>query len=444
MSGFDFAVTVSIGPILASITATRDQPLAPDVMALVLLFVLQIAVAIERVHSSRFESHANNRPRLIMTNGQTLRDPMAKARITQKDLPGKLRKANVLDFSPVDAAVAETTGDISVLHRHPGDTRRSARLLESVIDAEQYRPQPVRAQAGCPFAQNGSRLPESILRRRRRMAAYTQILETQRDGVLTLTLNRPERLNAWTPVMQAELETAIGAAGNNPDVRCIIITGAGRGFCAGADMNHLQDIQDDTTGAAQSATASAMRPATSSLEKIYDGRFGYLYTCPKPIIAAINGPCAGIGLIFALFADLRFATDDAKFTTAFAQRGLVAEHGISWVLPRLVGEANALDLLFTARVFKGDEAADLGLVNRSLPASELMAHVQERAAFLATQVSPRSVAVMKRQVRASYFQSYTESLAEADAEMAASFTTFDFKEGVESFMERRAPAFRGK
>ena len=203
-------------------------------------------------------------------------------------------------------------------------------------------------------------------------------------------------------------------------------------------MNLLQDIQDDTGGAAQTATASVQRPAPAGLEKVYDGRFGYLYACPKPIIAAINGPCAGIGLVFALFADLRFTTDDAKFTTAFAQRGLIAEHGIGWLLPRLVGEANALDLLFTARVFKGDEAADLGLVNKSLPAGELMPHVQELATFLSTQVSPRSVAVMKRQVRAAYFQSYTESLADADVAMAESFTTFDFKEGVASFVERRA------
>jgi enoyl-CoA hydratase/carnithine racemase len=276
------------------------------------------------------------------------------------------------------------------------------------------------------------------------MAAYTQILETLDNGVLTLTLNRPERLNAWTPVMQAELETAIRAAGDNADVRCIIVTGAGRGFCAGADMNHLQDIQGDTDAGAKSATASVARPEPKGLEKTYDGRFGYLYACPKPIIAAINGPSAGIGLIFALFADMRFAAEDAKFTTAFAQRGLIAEHGIGWLLPRLVGEANALDLLFTARVFKGDEAAELGLVNKALPSNELMPHVMDLASHLSKMVSPRSVAVMKRQVRASYFQSYTESLAEADIAMADSFTTFDFKEGVASFVERREPAFQGK
>lgn len=276
------------------------------------------------------------------------------------------------------------------------------------------------------------------------MAAYTQILEDLNEGVLTLTLNRPERLNAWTPVMQAELETAIRAAGDNQNVRCIIVTGAGRGFCAGADMNHLQDIQSDTDAGAKSATARVERGAPEGLEKIYDGRFGYLYACPKPIIAAINGPCAGIGLIFALFADMRFAAEDAKFTTAFAQRGLIAEHGIGWLLPRLVGEANALDLLFTARVFKGDEAADLGLVNKALPSNELMPHVMDLARHLSKMVSPRSVAVMKRQVRASYFQSYSESLAEADIAMADSFTTFDFKEGVASFVERREPAFQGK
>lgn len=276
------------------------------------------------------------------------------------------------------------------------------------------------------------------------MAAYTQILEDLKDGVLTLTLNRPDRLNAWTPVMQAELETAIRAAGNNADVRCIIVTGAGRGFCAGADMNHLQDIQGDTDAGTKSATARVERGVPEGLEKIYDGRFGYLYACPKPIIAAINGPCAGIGLIFALFADMRFAAEDAKFTTAFAQRGLIAEHGIGWLLPRLVGEANAMDLLFTARVFKGAEAADLGLVNKALPSDELMQHVIGLAAHLSKMVSPRSVAIMKRQVRASYFQSYSESLAEADIAMAESFTTFDFKEGVASFVERREPAFQGK
>ncbi len=276
------------------------------------------------------------------------------------------------------------------------------------------------------------------------MAAYSEILTETAGGVLTITLNRPERLNAWTGIMQTEVETAIRAGGTDDAVRAIVITGAGRGFCAGADMNNLQTIQA-SAGANYNEKIPDLKPKTvSALEKTFPGRFGHMFACPKPIIAAINGPCAGIGLILTLFADLRYAAAEAKFTTAFSQRGLIAEHGIAWQLPRLVGEANALDLLFTARKFDGAEAERLGLVNRALPGSELMAHVGEVAQHLATQVSPRSLAIMKRQIRESYFQSYEASLAVADAEMEKSFATHDFKEGVASFVERRAPAFTGK
>lgn len=276
------------------------------------------------------------------------------------------------------------------------------------------------------------------------MSSYQEILTELRDGVLTITLNRPDRLNAWTGTMQAEVETAIRQGGADADVRVIVLTGAGRGFCAGADMNRLQSIQS-TGGESHVEGVSALRPAVPSpLEQMFPGRFGHMFACPKPIIAAINGPCAGIGLILTLFADMRYAASDAKFTTAFAQRGLIAEHGIAWQLPRLVGEANALDLLFTARKFDGAEAERIGLVNRALPGGELMGHVNQIARHLATQVSPRSVAIMKRQVRESYFQSYAASLEVADGEMEASFATHDFKEGVASFVERRAPAFTGK
>lgn len=277
------------------------------------------------------------------------------------------------------------------------------------------------------------------------MSAYQEILTGLSDGVLTITLNRPDRLNAWTGTMQVEVETAIRKGGADDAVRCIVITGAGRGFCAGADMNGLQSIQASAGADYNETRPAAPRPASpSALEQTFPGRFGHMFACPKPIIAAINGPCAGIGLILTLFADMRYAATEAKFTTAFAQRGLIAEHGIAWQLPRLVGEANALDLLFTARKFDGVEAERLGLVNRALPGSELMEFVGEVAGHLATQVSPRSVAIMKRQIRESYFQSYAASLEVADGEMEASFATHDFKEGVASFVERRAPAFTGK
>lgn len=279
------------------------------------------------------------------------------------------------------------------------------------------------------------------------MATYEQILTDIENHILTITLNRPDRLNAWTGQMQHEVQDAIEKAGDDDAVRCIVVTGAGRGFCAGADMDGLQEIRPGGAAAEEAASGASTSGADTHAEDIaslYPGRFGYMYACPKPIIAAINGPCAGIGLIFALYADLRFANQDAKFTTAFAQRGLIAEHGIAWLLPRLVGEAQALDLLFTARIFKGAEAADLGMVNQSLPANELLPHVMDTAAHLSNQVSPRSLAIMKRQIRESYFQSFARSLEIADQEMQASFASFDFKEGVDSFVEKRPAKFQGR
>lgn len=280
------------------------------------------------------------------------------------------------------------------------------------------------------------------------MTEFQEIVVDSASGVTTVTLNRPDRLNAWTATMAAEVASAIQSAGNDPDCRCIVVTGAGRGFCAGADISGLQKIEPG--GASSNEGRLSSQPDVSfdaapgpELGDRYPGRFGYMYACPKPIIAAINGPCAGIGLIFALYCDLRYAASEAKFTTSFSQRGLIAEHGLSWLLPRLIGEAHALDLLFTARKFLGEEAAGIGLVNRAVPGEHLMDEVNATARHLATDVSPRSVAVMKRQIRLAYDQSFTEALSVADAEMQESFATHDFSEGVASFAERRAPRFTG-
>ncbi|MFN3275617.1 MAG: enoyl-CoA hydratase [Paracoccus sp. (in: a-proteobacteria)] len=268
-----------------------------------------------------------------------------------------------------------------------------------------------------------------------------------RDGVATITLNRPDRLNAWTPAMADQVRHAVGQAGSDPAVRVIVITGAGRGFCAGADMASL----DKTADRGKASGQEVLYPADVSfpdapgpdLGGLYPGRFGYLYDCPKPVIAAINGPCAGIGLILTLYCDLRFAAEDARFSTAFAARGLIAEHGIGWLLPRLVGEAHALDLLMTSRKFTGAEAERMGMVNAALPADRLMAHVAGVASGMAHGVSPRAMAIMKRQVRLAYTQSFADALKVADAEMAASFQSDDFREGVKSYVERRAPQFSG-
>ncbi|EAQ04988.1 enoyl-CoA hydratase [Pseudooceanicola batsensis HTCC2597] len=277
------------------------------------------------------------------------------------------------------------------------------------------------------------------------MSDYEQVTYGLSDGVATIKLDRPDSLNAWTGQMATEFRDAVGRAGHDPACRVIVVTGAGRGFCAGADMGGLQGIA--SAGAASGG--EALNPTDVAFPDApgpdpaddYPGRFGYLYACPKPVIAAINGPCAGIGLILTLYADLRFADEAATFTTAFAARGLIAEHGMAWILPRLIGEAQALDILLTARKFKGAEAARMGLVNAALPGDELMGHVDTLARSMAVRSSPRSMAVMKRQIRKSYHQTFARSLAEADDEMRASFGAPDFSEGVNSFVEKREPRF---
>jgi len=281
------------------------------------------------------------------------------------------------------------------------------------------------------------------------MTTYDEILYDVADNVATITLNRPDRLNAWTGTMEKNLRDAIYSAAKDDDVRVIVITGAGRGFCAGADMDGLQQIDgDDSAGEKPAAKTVTSHPSFDndlgpSVGEHAQSKFGYMFECPKPIIAAINGPCAGIGLVMTLFCDLRFAADTAKFTTAFAQRGLIAEHGSAWLLPRLVGPANALDLLMSARKFTGAEAADLGLVNKAFSSNEFMGEVSNYTKHLVDTVSPRSLTVMKRQIFKSNFQDFSTSTDMADVQMNASFASSDFKEGVAHFVEKRAPNFTG-
>ncbi|HYB22199.1 MAG TPA: enoyl-CoA hydratase [Solirubrobacteraceae bacterium] len=253
------------------------------------------------------------------------------------------------------------------------------------------------------------------------------------DGVALLTLNRPERLNAWTTEMEHAYFALLERCAQDERVRVIVLTGAGRGFCAGADMQQLQSLGND------GATASAQELAASPEAERRPQSFPL--TISKPIIAAVNGPCAGIGLVQALMCDLRFAAEGAKLTTAFARRGLVAEHGISWVLPRLVGPARALDLLLSGRVVFAEEAHELGLVNRVLAPDRLLEGTLEYARELAVNCSPASMATMKRQVYADLERTLPDALAQADRLMLASFTQPDFREGVASFLERREPRF---
>ena len=252
------------------------------------------------------------------------------------------------------------------------------------------------------------------------------VLKSIERGVAVLTLNRPDRLNAWTGEMQRAYFAELDECAASDEVRVIVVTGAGRGFCAGADMDDLQALGD---GSRQVSLPDDARPQT------------YPLSIPKPIIAAINGPCAGLGLVQALMCDIRFAAESAKLTTAFSRRGLVAEHGISWILPRLIGPARALDLLFSGRIVLGPEAATLGLVNRALPSETLLEDTLAYARGLAVNCSPASMATMKRQVYSDLERALPDALAYADRLMIESFSGSDFTEGVASFIERREPRF---
>jgi len=249
------------------------------------------------------------------------------------------------------------------------------------------------------------------------------------DGVAVLTLNRPKRLNAWTAEMEGAYFGMLEECASSAEVRAIVVTGAGRGFCAGADMQDLQALGE-----------GSLKAATQTHEQ---RKQTFPLTIPKPIVAAINGACAGIGLVQALMCDVRFAAEGAKLTTAFARRGLVAEHGISWILPRLVGPARALDLLLSGRVVLAEEAQAMGLVNRVCAPEVLLEETLEYARELAQKCSPASMATIKRQVYAALESGLPQALAEADGLMLESFTAPDFAEGVASFMERRDPRFAG-
>src|SRR6202040_2162965 len=211
------------------------------------------------------------------------------------------------------------------------------------------------------------------------------------NRVATITLNRPDKLNAWTAVMEREVRAAMGETEHDENVRVIVLTGAGRGFCAGADMSLLSTVAEKVLDEAR--RAQAVQPASSGGEgtrRDFQKKYSYFAAVTKPVIAAINGPVVGLGLVIALYCDLRLASDAARFSTAFAQRGLIAEYGMAWMLPRLVGHANALDLLFSARLIDAAEALRMGLVNQVFPRETFLESVQKYAVDLASKVSPRS------------------------------------------------------
>ena len=251
-------------------------------------------------------------------------------------------------------------------------------------------------------------------------------------GVAVLTLNRPERMNGWGGGLATTFYLRLDAAEADPGVRAIVVTGKGRAFCAGADMGDLSSISAATVDAA----------ADTDVGKLVGARHPHFTTTMrKPVIAAINGACAGMGMTMALMCDVRFAADGAKFTTSFARRGLIAEYGISWILPRVVGQGVALDLLLSGRVFLADEALRLGLVKEVVAPDELLPRAIEYAEDIAANCAPSSLAVIKQQVYADSMREVVEASDDAEKLMHESMQRPDFIEGITSFFEKRQPNF---
>ncbi len=258
------------------------------------------------------------------------------------------------------------------------------------------------------------------------------LYEVRDSGVAVLTFNRPERMNAWGGALASGFYSYIEQAEADPQVRVIVMTGRGRAFCAGADMGGLDTISATTVESAGKTDVSAL----------VAGKHPYFLTqVSKPVIAAINGAVAGMGLSQALMADVRFAAAGAKFTTSFARRGLIAEYGISWILPRLVGWGAAVDLLLSGRTFLAEEAAQLGLVKEVVAPEQLMERTLAYAEDMAANCAPSSMAIMKQQLYADAGLPMIETSNKAEKLMHDSMTRTDFLEGITAFFEKRSPNF---
>lgn len=270
---------------------------------------------------------------------------------------------------------------------------------------------------------------------------YQDIVYDVEDPVATITMNRPQALNAFTVRMLKEIQHALAAAESDERVVGIVLTGAGRGFCPGMDMKALDSMNSGSGGQPEDLSHLEANPGDADLGENFQITYSYLMSIKKPVIAAINGACAGLGLAVATLVDMRFVERSAKFSTAFSQRGLIAEHGISWTLPRLVGSGNALDLLWSARKFNGEEAKSLGLAERLVEDGESKEAAQAYIRELAASAAPVSMRVMKAQVYRHMNAELGAAMRETNDWMASSLKRDDFKEGVRSFIEKRPPNF---
>ena len=264
------------------------------------------------------------------------------------------------------------------------------------------------------------------------------------DGpVAVITLNRPERLNAISGPMIAELRHSLATAERDAAVVGIVITGEGRGFCAGADMEGLSELShnEDTDPFAQDQTLESLEPGGPDHGPDFEKSVTFVMAVRKPVVGAINGPAAGMGVAFAAACDVRFAHEDTFFVNAFAQRGLSGEHATTWLLPRLMGHGRALDMMWTGRRVGAAEAKECGLVNEVVEKDNLVEAAKDYVRTLAKTASPRSLMHIKQQTYLDLMRPLAAAMDDAEDRIRQSMTWSDFAEGVEAFQERREPNF---
>ncbi|HSR57985.1 MAG TPA: enoyl-CoA hydratase-related protein [Candidatus Binataceae bacterium] len=272
---------------------------------------------------------------------------------------------------------------------------------------------------------------------------FAEIIYEKSERIATVTMNRPDKMNAWTPRMGSEMRSAMLDAERDDNVRAIIMTGAGRAYCAGADMGNLSEIsagRASATGGGAAAEDDFLKGERADFRTPYS----WMLALKKPVIGAINGACVGLGFTYSLYQDIRIASDKARFGLIFTQRGLAIEHGSSWMLPRIVGLVRATELAVTGRLIDANEALAMGLVNRVVPGEKLMETAREVASHIAQKCSPLGVGQAKRMIYQHLFTDLATAIKEDDAAMTMMTRSEDFKEGVKAFIEKRPAQFKGR
>ncbi len=265
-----------------------------------------------------------------------------------------------------------------------------------------------------------------------------------KDRVATITLARPHRRNAWTGRMHVEYRWSLAEAERDPDVGVIVVTGdpACNAFCAGADLDLLElNARNGSYGG--NAPATIARPGYGT-DPNFDATFAYHFGLSKPVIAAINGPAAGIGFVLTAFADLRFAAEGAKFTAAHGRFNLPAELGLSWILPRIVGVTHANDILLSSRTFQADEALAMGYLNKVMPGDELIPFVTAYARDLVESTAPASLRVTKHQIYRDLHRDAASAVRESEQLINDMVREPDYAEGVRAWNEKRKPQWTGR